>query len=544
MHTYIDTQVCPPELRQPHTPRIADRKIRRPDRFELAVLAAFALVSVWVLSLDLWQVVAHGLVWTGSDGIYGVDQFQYEAWIRDASRHILVSNLFVLHSTPADYFQPAIAISGVLSALGVSPTLSLLMWKPVAVLALFYAVRRYVNRSVDDVGARRAALVLALFFGSFTIVFGSVGAIGDMFPGFLAWGYPFGLLGLAAMVGGLLTYDRARGQDGLAWWPGVLGAAASLLHPWNGALLIAVVVGAELVIRRPRTIEQLKQPALTVALTGLPLAYYVLLGRIDLSWRLAKAASKHTYSLWAVALELAPLLLPALITYRRRPRTFLRAANMVWPVAAFALFWLSSTRFATTPIHAVQGITIPLSLLAVEGLRGAGFSRLPHPAVCGVLLVAAFTIPATAWELNTARTAVSPRPGYDLFITRDENRALRFLADDPRPGGVISRQYLGQLVPGATGRHTFVGDCLWSQPRCSHRLDTVRKLFAGQLDPDVVQRIVALHGARFLLADCRQTASLEALLSHLVVAVHRFGCATVYDVDAAADRAETRVDAP
>lgn len=514
---------------------------RRPGRrwqlngFESCVLVAFALVSVWVLSLDLWQVVAHGRVWTGSDSIYGVDQFQYEAWIRDASHHFLVSNLFVLRPTPADYFQPAIAISGALTALGLAPALSLQIWKPIAVLALFFGVRGYVRRSLDGVWAQRAALVLALFFGSFTIVFGSVGAIGDLFPGFLAWGYPFALLGLAAMVAGLLSYDRSRADGVVSVTPGALGIMASLLHPWNGALLIAVVIGAELLSRRSLKLEALGAPMLTVGLTALPLAYYLLLGRVDLSWRLAKVASKHSYSLWAIALELAPLLLPALLMYRARPRTFLRAATMVWPAAALALFWVSSTRFATTPVHAVQGITIPLSVLAVDGLRGAGFRRLPHPAVWGAVLVAVFTIPATAWEMNAARRAVVPQVGDDNFITRDEHRALRFLARDPAPGAVISRQYLGQLVPEATGRHTYVGDCLWSQPRCSHRLDTVRKLFAGQLDPDVVRRLVVYHHVRFLLADCSQTVGLDQVFRGLVAAVHRFGCATVYDVDPGQD---------
>jgi hypothetical protein len=478
-------------------------------------------------------VFVHGRVWTGSDSIYGVDQFQYEAWIESASRHFLVSNLFVLRSTPAVYFQPAIAISGGLTALGVPAWLSLLLWKPVAVLALFFAARKYVHRSVDGLWPRRAALVLALFFGSFTIVFGTVGAIGDLFPGFLSWGYPFGLLGIAAMAAGVVAYDRALGSGKLSWSPGVLGAVAGLLHPWNGALLIAVVLGAEIVIRGiPRSRQALGLPALTTVLAGIPLVYYVLLGKLDLSWRLAKVASKHSYSLWAILLELAPLLLPALIVYRRRPRTFMAAANMVWPAAALVLFWLSSTSFATTPIHAVQGITIPLSLLAVQGLRSVGFGRLPHPVVWGAVLVAVFTIPATAWELKTARHAVRPRVGDDIFITRDEHRALQFLASDPRPGGVISRLYLGQLVPGWTGRRTFVGDCLWSQPDCSRRLVTVRNLFAGELQPAVLRGLVAAHGARFLLADCRQTVPLQKRYPGLIVGVHQFGCATVYDVTA------------
>ena len=105
---------------------------RRITRFELAVLAAFAAVSAWVLVIDLLHMAGSDWVWTGADSLYGVDQFQYMAWIQDASRHVLVSNLFVLGSTPRDYFQPAIAVSGGLSALGLAPWVSLLIWKPIA----------------------------------------------------------------------------------------------------------------------------------------------------------------------------------------------------------------------------------------------------------------------------------------------------------------------------------------------------------------------------------------------------------------------------
>ena len=51
----------------------------------------------------------------------------------------------MLRSTPADYFQPAIAISGGLTALGMAPWLSLLLWKPVAVIAFFFAVRAFAS---------------------------------------------------------------------------------------------------------------------------------------------------------------------------------------------------------------------------------------------------------------------------------------------------------------------------------------------------------------------------------------------------------------
>ncbi len=62
--------------------------------------------------------------------------------------------------------------------------------------------------------------MLSLFFGCFTVIFGTFGVLGDLFPGFLSWGYTFGLIALAALVGGLLTYARALGSDGSAGCPG------------------------------------------------------------------------------------------------------------------------------------------------------------------------------------------------------------------------------------------------------------------------------------------------------------------------------------
>ena len=45
-------------------------RVRPLDRFELCVLVVFFAVSVWVLGLDLWQVLVNGRVWTGTDGCF------------------------------------------------------------------------------------------------------------------------------------------------------------------------------------------------------------------------------------------------------------------------------------------------------------------------------------------------------------------------------------------------------------------------------------------------------------------------------------------
>ncbi|MBV9804019.1 MAG: hypothetical protein JO130_12535 [Solirubrobacterales bacterium] len=535
------------------------------DFFEVSALAVFGLLSASVLALDLWQVVVHGRVWTGTDGVYTIDQLQYVAWIRAVADHGLASNLFVLHPTPADYFQPAIMISGGLTALGVAPWLSLLLWKPVAVVAFFLAVRAYVDRNLAGRWPRRTALVLAVFFGSFSSVYGAFNVLGDLSPVFLTWGYTLGVMALAAMVATLVAYGDARATGRRLWLPGLLGALASSLHPWNGELLIALIIAAEVVmlldprrrrarvawpdrrrfsredrlVRRERLLRLLRGvsrerwlvPAVAIGGTALPLLYYAVLVKADTSWSLAQQASKHSFPFWSIAIAIAPLLLPAAVAYRRPPATFLAAATRAWPVAAFGIFLLSGTSLGATPLHAFQGITVPLAVLAVEGIQMLGWRRLERRMLIGTALVAVFTIPAMYFEINEARINVAPSPAGSNFITRGERDALGYLARDREAGGVLTNYHLGDAVPGFTGRSTYVGDCLWSEPNCAGRAVNMGWLFSTNATPAAARSFVLGTRARFVLADCMTTADMRSLLGPIVRSEHTFGCAAVYEVE-------------
>ena len=511
---------------------IKPRVRRGLEPYEIALLVVFAAFSMWIVALDLWQVVAHGRVWTGTDGFYIVDQMQYLAWIQSASQHLFSANLFVLRGTPADYFQPAIAVSGGITALGVAPWLALLMWKPVAVLAIFLAIRAYVARTVPSRWGRAVALTLGLFFASFSVVYGQLSVVGDLFPGFLTWGYPFGLMATAALLYALLSYDRARTERRIAWAPGLLGALASTLHPWQGELLILIVLGAELVRWRELVGRaQLALPLLTMLLTGAPLLYYLLLGHLDISWNLARLASKHGFPLASILLAIAPLGLVAILGYRGRSHDFLALVTRVWLPAALLIYLLSATALSATPLHAFTGITIPLGVLAVNGARRAGWSRIPHRRLIGGLAIAAATIPANAYVLGLAHSDTKPATGNANFITHDERAALSYLKANPEPGGVLTQFYLGEAVPGRTGRHTLVGDCLWSEPNCMPRSLTADALFQGRLSPRASRSFVRDSGARFVLASCDARADLSERLGSVVTTVRRFGCATVYELD-------------
>ncbi len=505
---------------------------RRFDRVELALLGAFGLLSLWVVVLDLLQVWVHHRVWTGTDGVYIVDQMQYLSWIRSASHHVLSANLFVLRPTPADYFMPVVTVSAGLAALGVPLAVALLVWKPVAVLAIFLAVRALVHRTVDGVGPRRAALVLALFFAGATVAYGSFTVLGDLYPVFLSWGYTPALLSMAAMLGALMIYARDRACGRLTPWPAALGGISTVIHPWHGELLAIVLVltEAERWWRRDRPAWRLPVTALAGVAAGL--LYYWLLGQTDRSWELARGASKHAFALWPLLIYVAPLALPALLGLRRPIRSWLDVALRTWLLATLVEYVLSSSVLGATPLHAFQGVTFPLAILAVQGvaglppvMRGGPWLR---PAVLVVLAV--LTVPGGWLQLRSERRLAAPYPDNANFITPSERDAVAYLARDTVPGGVLTRSYLGAYIPERTGRRVLVGDCLWSQPGCLTRTSLALQLFSGEMTPTQGLDLVRRSGARFLLADCRWNADLRPTLAPVLVRVRRFGCATVYEV--------------
>jgi hypothetical protein len=454
--------------------------------------------------------------------------------------------------TPHDYLQPLVAISGFLTAMGAPAWATLLMWKPVAVGGIFFAVLAYSRRAVPSVAGRRAALFLALFYvGPGRLIAGAIRHSGlsgqlnfqwhdvtlDPWVGWWSWGYPFGLLGLAAMLAALLAYGREREEEHGVGRSPFLGALASWLHPWQGATLIVILIMCEVAdLARTQKPLHTRRLLLTAGATAVPLAYYAVLARTDASWRLGQTASRGSWPLWALALCELPLALPAAFAYSSGRRSFLDQATRVWPIAALVVFVLSQRTGGGFALHAFLGINVPFAVLAVQGWTTltARLKGLRRPALAW-LAVAALIVPALATQLRWASQSVSaslqaPPPqghGDAKLINGSERQALDYLASLPEPGGVLTRGYLGTIVPGATGRRTYVGDSYWS-PNFSSRLATADNFFLRRMSANDARAFVRSTSAKFVLLDCSSRSSLEAELTPLVVDVRRFGCAGIY----------------
>ena len=528
-----------PQLSPPASSAASGRRL---DRWEAAVLAALLVLAIAPLAGLLVRVWTQGGVVTGGDGFLVADPLQYLTWLREAGEGVAVANLYDLEDGPSSFVHPGVLISGLLHQLGLGVVASYMVWKPVAVVALFAGAvalcRRFLPRACD----RALALVVGLFIASPVAVLVGWAGIGgndvkfdfdfisgELWTGTYLWGYLFTAVAVGVMPLGLLAYERGReggGAGRLALAAGC-GLLAAWLQPWQGATLILVLAGAEaLSVGRGRTVgSALRDLALPVAATAAPLVYYFVLSRTDTSWELAGAVNDFPrWPWWVTVLGLLPLALPAAFAYRLPAPDFGSLALRVWPVAGLAVFYQPAGTF---PFHAFQGLSLPLAVLALLALRAwLGERRIPvWGAVTAVLLLC---VVGTAYRANELREAVN-LGRQPFFLTASERDALRHLEERPEPGGVLTPVYSGIVVPAYTGRETWIGAGSWT-PDFDERRELTEALFSGELDEREAAELVRDSGATFLYSDCHGRADIEQLVRPFTDPPLRFGCAAVYRV--------------
>jgi hypothetical protein len=522
----------------------------------LAALAAWALFPLVLLLIHAGQLHARftgadGLI--GADGVLGADQLQYLAWARDATAHGgLASDLFRLSPSGHVYLEPLFTITGALLSLGLSLPLAYLLWKPVAIVILFLATVAWARRMFGAQPAARAATVtLSLFLCTPLAAlysWTSLGASSFRFQLYLLgdellaadklWGYVPSALGLALVPVALLATERALDPDlGAAPDPGP-GAArarrqprrgpelrplllaalaagiASWLHPWEGITLIFIFAGLA-VAQRLRHVISLSVPAIAA---GLPLIYYYLLSHHDPAWQLASHYEViPRLSATVLLAGLGPPVALAALGLRRPGGVLIEQALLLWVAAALVTYFVNDS-FAP---HALQGLSLPLAVLAVRGGQ-----RLHLPVLVGAAAVGLLTIPGLAYNARKfVRTADSKVVQY--YLPQSDAQALDWVSRHAPPGGVLAPTPFASVVPSQTGRNVWVGHGYWS-PDYPVQARTADRLFGGRMRPAAARRFVASTGAAILVADCNHDHNLVKALGPLLRSSQSFGCARVY----------------
>lgn len=499
-------------------------------------------VLIWSLIPLAWllaDVVRHGGVLSGAEGMLaGSDQHLYMHWIRESGSDVLISNEYRLGTSDGVFFHPMFAISGLLHALGLDIRATLWLWKPVAVVALAAGTWAFVGLYLQQ-RARLAGAVLALFYFSpvlpllvwggadldFFDEFALTLVSGESMPALQLWGYlhsalVVGLMGLVLVGVVRLLEGRARGEPAgrrLLVLTSLGSMAVGWIHPWQGATLLAVYIGMALWGRLGAHYRVLAIPTLA---TGLPMTYLLLVSKLNRDWEIDAIQNTAPHAaFWILASGLALIAIPALAGLRLREPSDRERILVLWAVAALAAYFAASQ----FPYHALQGLTVPLAVLAVRG-----WSRLRLPAIAGAAALALVTIPGAVHVVDTFRdNKRSTEAPY--ILEPGEAAALRHIESEPDTGGVLARYYIGMTVPSLAGRDTWVGQFTWS-PDFDERRATAEELFGGRMPPAEAQRLVRDLRPAFVLADCGVSTDLRPILGPTVGEARRFGCATVYPV--------------
>jgi len=526
---------------------------------------AVALALGWAfvpLALLIHHTLVHGGVLTGSDGpLAGADQLFYMDSIRQSAEHVLITDDFALSLGHHVFLNPLYLVGGLVWLIGVPLQAAFWSLSLIAAPALALGTVAVASRALPSGRGRLAAVAIALFYfspvlpllrwtgtGSAVTHYELLVPSGESMPAWQLWGYPHAGVTTGALAGALLgmvtlaTRLRAPGaspssQRRLIVAISLAGCLVGWLHPWQGATLIAVAIVLAIDGRSWRYAEALVAPAIA---TGLPMLYEYLLEHDDAAWHLdsVQNAAGHV-PLWMLLAALLPLAVPAAAGIRAVAAGPLRTMLIAWPVMGVVVYY-ATDQF---PYHALQGISIPLAVLAVAGYgRYSRNLRSTAREWLALAAVAVVTIPGAVYEIQTFRD--SERSGAaPYFLKPGEHAALAYLDRLKGPGGVLARQYLGMTVPAFTGRRTWVGDYTWT-PDFEARAPLIEKLMDGGLSPAESRAVVAATRARYLLSDCETTAPLERLLGPLIISRRSFGCASVYRLAPAASATPSSRSSP
>ena len=486
-------------------------------------MAVGVIAVCWCLATLVFVLAwcaAKGLTFNGPyAGLFAGDQLRYLAWIREAGLHGLIADPYRAGAAHV-YLNPVFLVSGLLWRAGLSIQLSYLIWTPVALAVLIWGYARFVARFAAG-RERAAALALSLFYfsplvplmdyGSIVDANGSnylVIAAGHGAPYWQAWGFlpttialglmPVCVLGWEALVDGVGTRRQVATTT-------VSGLIVAWLHPWGGIELLLVLAGLLAIRRTPLRGHPLVLCGLAIAA---PLIYYAILAGANAAWSLSLLRTGTTDPNWPLLATYAPIAAVGALAIRR-PRTAAGQSLGLWLIAvAITYLVLPNSRDA-----ALEGVSLPLSILAVSGWRRL---HLPSGFAWAALFLA--IVPGAAYSADTFR---------DLFRSHDvafalsggEQRAAQSLSGTH--GQVLATPYLAGALPAVTGIPGW-------------QVATDTQLSGDARYGDVAQMVADAHAQTVILDCLSHYDDVDSALARLGFGAQRFGCARVYRRSSAA----------
>jgi len=288
----------------------------------------------------------------------------------------------------------------------------------------------------------------------------------------------------------------------------LLGGLAAWLDPWLGIELAAVGAIMLGLNGRAAPARRLALLALPVLAALLPLVYYAWLADRDSAWSLSQLRSASIGpEWWTLLAAIGPLALVAVGGLRRNINKG-DEILLLWPLVALVTY---VTLGADARGPALEGITLPLSVLAVRAWRQLSISPL-----ISLLVLLLAIIPGAAYSAATFRDDLNDHI-VPFGLHPGEREALHALSQ--HRGEVLSTPYLASALPALAG-------IIPAQASYSAAAERFFNLGHGGRAgiPDL-----SLRGISVVLSDCLlDRSNLAALLHPFGFRTHRYRCATLY----------------
>lgn len=455
-------------------------------------LAAAAVLVTAIPALAGRAFCPAGRTYTGMRPINVVDPMGYLSFIEQAREgHVLLRNLYTHEAQPAFQVRLTYLVGGwIARASSLSNDAAESVVRALAVFAFVLALDRFGRRFVSP----RASL----FFCVLALVAGGVGWLAG--PGSADVTMPETVTLQALQEGphfavSLVLLLEALGVAAVALGaaPGecrasthVLGLAATLAlafeHPFD-IFALGPVIAAALALALARGARPSRAAWLSLASIALGAA-------LGLGYHAVALRLVPVYAAWArqnVMPSPAPghllaaygLLLPlALIGAWRLARTRAPAARLL----ALAGFLPLALAYAPVDFQrrVVEGAQLPLALLAsvavVGWLEGEAGARLPRRLAVLLLGIVLGITNARLVENDVATLRRGEAP-YTLPDSLLDGLAW-IRSSTPEGSVVLAEPAIGNLVPGLTGRTTFVGN-LYTTVRYEQKIEAQRRYYEG-----------------------------------------------------------------
>jgi len=546
------------------------------------LVAATLLVIAWIPYGIAFRQSTPSEQFMGLIGQDNIDDNNvYLALMRQAAEgRLLFTNNFTPEPNPPALFNFIyLALGRLAGVTGWSLDFVHRLFGGFSIVLLVLVTYRFIAIAISKPWYRRMALVLACFGMGFLWLARllhrftgfSIGTIDSwlvelsVFHTMLV--YPHFVFAAALMVGALvflLKADRS-GSLGQAFAGGLCGAMLAASHTFEAVVLLPAALTYFILDGMVRErIPSLRRWLCLGLVVGLPIPVLLLnhwtLSREPMWGNVVARLDFYTPDPFRLTLGLGASFLIALLTFDGflRPR---RSAGermaKAWLLVALALayFPMFNWRF-----HLLNGIQIPLAILATQGLRRTAFRaillRRRRPAAPGwwpgfllgrtavractglvVLLCCLSSVNLVMSYLHEAGRAVEP-----TYLPGAEVAAMEWLGREaPREALVFSTYSTGNYIPRLAGQRVFIGEDKLTDS-LDRRTADVESFF--RTDGSDQERIDLLRrfGVDYLFygPDERKVGAYDPFKASFLQPVHRSGDVTIFRV-VDRERGENRV---